>query len=266
MRHSPNFNLAPDCDLGPSIGDALLEASQSQNRVSLVLRTIVEKLVLYGIPAELAPYASVLDLQEEVVTGSGVVVLEAGKRSLVLQADGAPAVQAEVVQGQIHVERAGLCWLVIREVFDGLLGEEFGVRAGGFALLHSLLLSENNGDIFDCHIHTQIRVIRGSWMLKPLAKVETGPLIRFIPFCCLEAGPSCTRPPSILATICFASPKMLRSSLFLRLPWPSRVKASSRSGNPSSSPCTCPTSCSTPPSGSMTWSIGRYTSKIQRHR
>lgn len=147
MRHSPDFNLAADCDLRPRIGDALLEAPQSQNRVTLVLRTIVEKLVLYGIPAELAPYASVLDLQEEVVTGSGVVVLEAGKRSLVLQADGAPAVQAEVVQGQIHVERTGLGWLVIGEVFDGLLGEEFGVRAGGFALLHSLLLSENNGYI-----------------------------------------------------------------------------------------------------------------------
>lgn len=139
MWHSPNFYLTLDCDLRPSIGDALLKASQSQNRVILVLRTIVEKLVLYGILAELAPYASVLGLQEEVVTGGGVVVLEAGKRSLVLQADGASAVQADVVQGQIHMERASLGGLVSCEVFDGLFTEEFGVRAGGFALLHSLL-------------------------------------------------------------------------------------------------------------------------------
>lgn len=79
MSDSCHLNLAFDCDLAPSISDALLEAPQSQNRVILVLRTIVEKLVLDGILAELAPYASVLDLQEEVVAGRAVVVLKAGK-------------------------------------------------------------------------------------------------------------------------------------------------------------------------------------------
>lgn len=44
-----------------------------------------------------------------------------------MQADGASAVQADVVQGQADVESAGLGGLVSGEVFDGLLAEEFGV-------------------------------------------------------------------------------------------------------------------------------------------
>lgn len=62
-----------------------------------------------------------LDLQEEVVTRSAVVVLETGKRSLVLQADGASAVQTDVVEGQICMQGTGLGGLVSDEVFDGLL-------------------------------------------------------------------------------------------------------------------------------------------------
>lgn len=102
----------------------------------------------------MAPNDSVLDLQEEVVTGCGVVMLEAGERFLVLQADGACAVQADVVKRQIYVDSTGLGGLFSDEVFDGLFGEKFGVRAGWFALLHSLLLSENNANIFDWHIYT----------------------------------------------------------------------------------------------------------------
>ena len=118
MWGSSHLNVALDCDLCPSLSDALLEAPQSQNGFTLVARTIVEKLVLYGLPSELAPDASVLELQEEVVAGRAVVVLEAGERSLVLQADGTCAVQADVVQGQIYVERTGLGGLASDEVFD----------------------------------------------------------------------------------------------------------------------------------------------------